>query len=60
MLVGSAPFKGMNERDLLQNIKTKELSIPKDLLISRQSIEVLAKVRSRLFVDFSYTSKILF
>lgn len=44
MLVGVYPFKGMNEADLLNNIKTKELTIPKDVEVSKPSIDVLIKV----------------
>ena len=45
MLVGTSPFKGTNEVDLLNNIKTKELSIPKNIEVSKVSIEILIKVR---------------
>ena len=44
MLVGTCPFKGSNEADLLHNIKTKDLSIPKEVEISKLSVDLLAKV----------------
>ena len=44
MLVGCSPFKGTNEADLLLNIKTKELSIPKEVILSKVSIDILKKV----------------
>lgn len=44
MLVGTSPFKGTNEADLLMNIKTKELNVPKDVVLSKVSIEILIKV----------------
>lgn len=45
MLVGTCPFKGTNEIDLLNNIRTKALKVPEDVKISRISIEILSKVR---------------
>lgn len=48
MLVGTSPFKGANEGDLLMNIKTKELNVPKDVSLSKVSVEILIKVRWRL------------
>jgi serine/threonine-protein kinase ULK/ATG1 len=45
MLTGSPPFNGTNQGDLLNNIKTKELNVPKGVTISRQSVEILIKVR---------------
>lgn len=45
MLVGTSPFKGTNEADLLMNIKTKELNVPKDVVLSKVSIEILIKVQ---------------
>jgi serine/threonine protein kinase len=44
MLVGTSPFKGINEADLLINIKTKELNVPKDITLSKISIDILIKV----------------
>lgn len=49
MLVGTCPFKGMNEGDLLNNIKTKELVVPPDVAVSKVSVEILAKVISTPF-----------
>lgn len=49
MLVGTSPFKGTNEGDLLMNIKTKELNVPKEVVLSKVSIEILIKVRSFYF-----------
>lgn len=46
MLVGTSPFKGLNEGDLLMNIKTKELNVPKEVVLSKVSIEILIKVRA--------------
>jgi hypothetical protein len=46
MLVGTCPFKGVNEGDLLNNIKTKALKIPSDIPVSRTAIDILAKVLS--------------
>jgi len=46
MLVGSCPFKGTNEGDLLRNIKSKELIIPKH--ISKYSVDVVSKLLERL------------
>jgi len=33
MLVGTTPFKGVNEVDLLKTIKTKSLSLPSNISI---------------------------
>ena len=49
MLVGTSPFKGANEGDLLMNIKTKELNVPKDVNLSKVSVEILIKVRKTNF-----------
>lgn len=47
MLVGTSPFKGTSEPDLLMNIKTKELNVPKDVILSKVSIEILIKLLER-------------
>ena len=52
MLVGTSPFKGTSEPDLLMNIKTKELNVPKDVILSKVSIEILIKVRFGLACIF--------
>ncbi len=44
MLAGAPPFNGLNQPDLLNNIKTKELNLPKGIAISRVSLEILVKV----------------
>ena len=48
MLVGISPFQGTNETDLLRNIKTKELSVPKHIVTTNVSIEILVKVSPRV------------
>jgi hypothetical protein len=50
MLVGTSPFKGKNEGDLLMNIKTKELQVPPDVHPSNVSIQILVKVYSHIYV----------
>lgn len=50
MLVGTSPFKGTNEADLLVNIKTKELNVPKDIVLSKASIEILIKVCFMIYI----------
>lgn len=47
MLVGTCPFKGTNEIDLLFNIKTKDLHVPKDVELSKHSREILVKLLER-------------
>ncbi|KAJ1434724.1 hypothetical protein B484DRAFT_282093 [Ochromonadaceae sp. CCMP2298] len=47
MLVGTCPFKGSNEGDLLMNIKTKELVVPKEVVISKTSVDILIKLLER-------------
>lgn len=44
MLVGVYPFRGTNELDLLNNIRTKQLMVPKEVGVSKPSIDVLIKV----------------
>src|SRR4051794_16890442 len=51
MLVGVYPFRGVNEADLLNNIKTKELTLPKDLDVSKNSVDVLIKVYCKMHVN---------
>lgn len=43
MLAGQVPFGGVNETDLLNNIRTKELRAPAD--VSPVSISILRRVR---------------
>lgn len=52
MLVGTSPFKGTNEADLLKNIRTKELVVPKDVTLSRSSVEILIKVVITLLFQY--------
>ena len=47
MLVGTPPFKGSNPRELFQNIKTKALSLPTDVVISLHSLSLLKKLLER-------------
>lgn len=47
MLVGVSPFKGTNEHDLLNNIKTKELSVPSDIKVSKPTVDILVKLLQR-------------
>lgn len=42
MLAGHCPFSGVNETDLLNNIRTKELRVPSD--VSKVSVGILVKV----------------
>jgi serine/threonine-protein kinase ULK/ATG1 len=44
MLTGIPPFNGTSQGDLLNNIKTKELTVPKGIAISKTSVEILIKV----------------
>lgn len=48
MLVGTCPFKGSNEVDLLNNIKNKNLVIPNEVEISPLSLDVLSKLLERV------------
>lgn len=48
MLVGTCPFKGMNEADLLNNIRTKSLRIPGSIEIAKLSFDILGKVSNQL------------
>lgn len=48
MLVGTCPFKGSNEVDLLNNINKKNLVIPSELEISSLSLDVLSKLLERV------------
>ncbi len=52
MLVGVYPFKGTNELDLLSNIKTKQLMVPKEIGVSKPSIDVLIKVTCHIKLNF--------
>lgn len=47
MLVGEVPYKGINEFDLLNNIKTKALSLPSNLIISSNSIMLMKGLLER-------------
>lgn len=47
MLCGTPPFKGANEVDLLKNIKTKPLSLPSNVIISKESISLLKGLLER-------------
>lgn len=47
MLTGIPPYNGTSQGDLLNNIKTKELNVPKGVSISRPSIDILIKVLER-------------
>jgi serine/threonine-protein kinase ULK/ATG1 len=51
MLVGVCPFRGINELDLLNNIKMKQLMVPKEIGVSKPSIDVLIKVTVFVFVE---------
>lgn len=44
MLAGTCPFKGQNEMDLLRNIRTKELRMPDDVVVSRPSLEIVSRL----------------
>jgi hypothetical protein len=44
MLVGTCPFKGTNETDLLFNIRSQSLKLPGSISVSKGSISILAKV----------------
>ena len=48
MLVGTCPFKGSNEVDLLNNIKNRNLVIPNEVEISSLSLDVLSKLLERV------------
>lgn len=52
MLVGTSPFKGANEGDLLMNIKTKELNVPNDVVLSEVSLQILIKVIQQQYSSF--------
>lgn len=41
MIVGVPPFKGNNEVDLLKNIKTRDLSLPPHVILSKESIMLM-------------------
>jgi hypothetical protein len=45
MLVGVPPFKGSSPRDLYHNIKSKQLSVPTDCLLTQESLVILQRVR---------------
>jgi len=47
MLVGTTPFKGVNEVDLLKTIKTKSLSVPSNIRISKESIILMKGLLER-------------
>jgi serine/threonine-protein kinase ULK/ATG1 len=47
MIVGSPPFKGANEVDLLKNIKTMPLSLPSHIELSKKSITLLKGLLER-------------
>jgi hypothetical protein len=47
MLVGCPPFKGLNPKELFQNIKTKPLTIPPDIAVSMESLSILKKLLER-------------
>lgn len=47
MLVGTCPFKGTNETDLLQNIRTQALKIPAGVEVSKISVSILVKLLER-------------
>ena len=47
MLVGTTPFKGVNEVDLLKTIKTKSLSLPSNISISKESIILMKGLLER-------------
>jgi serine/threonine protein kinase len=44
MLVGKPPFEGANPKDLLKNIKTKALSMPKEIVVSKAVVLLLRQV----------------
>lgn len=44
MLVGTPPFKGSSPRDLYHNIKSKQLSVPTDVVLSHESLVILQRV----------------
>ncbi len=50
MLVGAPPFRGTNQRDLLNNILTKPLILPDDIPVSNYSINILQQVGLIMFV----------
>ena len=56
MLVGTCPFKGTNEIDLLNNIRTKALKVPSDVEISKVSIDILSKVSRKTYYAIFDTS----
>ena len=47
MLVGTPPFKGSNPRDLFQNIRTKQLQVPADVVVGSDSLSILRKLLER-------------
>ncbi len=47
MLVGTCPFKGTNETDLLQNIRTQALRVPSGIPVSQASIDILVRLLER-------------
>lgn len=44
MLTGSPPFKGSSSKDLLNNIRSKPITLPPDVTVSKESLLVLRKV----------------
>lgn len=53
MLIGQGPFKGSkSEADLLNNIRTKELTVPKN--ISEASVSLLIKVRVLKWLSYFF------
>lgn len=44
MLTGLPPFRGINAKDLLNNIRTKALVIPHDIKLSQGTIALLREV----------------
>jgi hypothetical protein len=47
MLVGTCPFKGVNETDLLFNIRSQSLKIPGSIEVSKGSIGILSRLLER-------------
>ena len=46
MLVGTTPYRGMNPKDLYNNILNKQMNIPLELQLSTANENLLNKVRN--------------
>lgn len=49
MLVGSPPFRGSNPRELFMNIRSKQLRIPSEVVVSADMLQLLQRVCACLY-----------